>query len=177
MTYDFYEPGSEGLTGNHSPLFADPTDPRKASSADSVTAFEKAGVPAAKILLGVPFYGHVWGQVEDRNHGLFQSGRQIPKSDIPSGEIARALLNQDLDHGFVRYWDSAASVPYLYSPDLQIFVSYEDAESLAAKCAYVKAQGLRGVMFWDYSSDPTGTLLKAIDTALWNSPDQETRSK
>jgi chitinase len=25
---------------------------------------------------------------------------------------------------------------------------------------------LGGVMFWDYSSDPTGTLLRTIDTTL-----------
>jgi chitinase len=71
-----------------------------------------------------------------------------------------------LGHGFTRYWDSAASVPYLYNPEQQIFVSYEDAESLAAKCKYVKEHKLAGVMFWNYEGDPSGTLLGAIDHAL-----------
>ena len=63
MTYDYYEAGSDAMTGNHAPLFVDPADPKKASADTSVHAFEQAGVPAAKILLGVPFYGRQWGQV------------------------------------------------------------------------------------------------------------------
>ncbi len=71
-----------------------------------------------------------------------------------------------LGHGFARYWDPTASAPYLYNPEKQIFVSYEDPESLAAKCTYVLHHHLGGVMFWDYTSDPTGTLLRTIDTTL-----------
>jgi chitinase len=71
-----------------------------------------------------------------------------------------------LSHGFTRYWDAAASVPYLYSPAQKIFVSYEDPESLAPKCKYVLDHKLAGIMFWDYSSDPSGKLLDAIDMGL-----------
>jgi chitinase len=71
-----------------------------------------------------------------------------------------------LGQGYTRHWDAAASVPYLYNADKQIFVSYEDPESLAAKCKYVKKQHLKGVMFWDYESDPSGVLLDAVDSGL-----------
>ena len=92
MTYDYYEPGSESITGNHSPLYADPADPKAASSADTVRAFEKAGVPAEKILLGVPFYGHEWGQVKDQNHGLFQVGKPVPGAYTPFNVIDTTML-------------------------------------------------------------------------------------
>jgi chitinase len=71
-----------------------------------------------------------------------------------------------LNHGFIRYWDPIASAPYLYSSEKQIFVSYEDPESLAAKCRYVLTHKLGGVMFWDYSGDPSGTLLGVINQTL-----------
>ena len=58
------------ITGNHAPLCSDPADPKGISSDKSVKEFEAAGVPADKIVLGVPFYGHVWGQSQ-RNHGSF----------------------------------------------------------------------------------------------------------
>jgi chitinase len=45
-------------------------------------------------------------------------------------------------------------------------VSYEDPNSLAPKCKYVLDHKLAGIMFWDYSSDPSGKLLDAIDTGL-----------
>jgi chitinase len=162
MAYDYYEPSSDAITGHHAPLFTNAADPKKISAEASVLAFERAGVPAAKVLLGLPFYGHMWGQVAENNHGLFQAGKPVPKGYAPYSLITETMLN----HGFTRYWDPIASVPYLYSQEKQIFVSYEDPESLAAKCDYVLKHGLGGVMFWDYSGDPSGTLLRAIDESL-----------
>jgi len=162
MTYDYYEPGSESITGNHSPLYADPADPKSASSADTVRAFEKAGVPAEKILLGVPFYGHEWGQVKDQNHGLFQVGKAIPGAYTPFSVIDTTMLG----HSFTRYWDDAAKVPYLYNPEQKIFVSYEDPESLKLKCDYIRTQKLAGIMFWEYFGDSNNKLLPTINTEL-----------
>jgi len=162
MTYDYYEPGSESITGNHSPLYADPADPKAASSADTVRAFQKAGVPAEKILLGVPFYGHEWGQVKDQNHGLFQVGKAVPGAFTPFNVIDNTMLAS----GFTRYWDDVAKVPYLYNPEQKIFVSYEDPESLKLKCQYIRAQKLAGIMFWEYSGDSNGKLLQTINTEL-----------
>jgi chitinase len=162
MAYDYYEPEDGKLTGNHAPLFIDPADPKGVSADRSVREFEKAGVAARKIVLGVPFYGHVWGQVPATNHGLFQPGQPVPNAYAGYAAIVSSMLG----HGYSRYWDAAASVPYLYNADKQIFVSYEDPESLAAKCKYVKKQHLKGVMFWDYEGDPSGALLDAINTGL-----------
>jgi len=162
MAYDYYEPGSDLVTGNHAPLFTNPSDPKKISAADSVAAFEKAGVPAAKIILGMPFYGHTWAQVPNTNHGLFQPGKPIPNAYAPYSVIVSTML----DRGYTRFWDEKASVPYLYNAEKQIFVSYEDPQSIAAKCEYVDAHHLGGVMFWEYSNDPSATLLHAIDDSL-----------
>ncbi len=165
MSYDYYEPGSGLITGNHSPLFTDPADPQKVSSDASVEAFEKAGVPSQKLVLGVPFYGHMWGSVSSSNHGLFQPGKQIPNAYAPFSMIESNMLNQ----GFTRYWDAASNVPYLYNPDRQVFVSYEDPESLALKCQYIQAHRLGGIMFWSYFNDSNGKLLNTIDSELLHS--------
>ena len=162
MSYDYYEPGSESITGNHSPLFTDPADPKKVSSDASVRAFEKAGVPSEKILLGVPFYGHEWGDVGEQNHGLFQTGKAVPGAFAPF----RTIDGNQLGPGFARYWDDKAQVPYLYNSEKRIFVSYEDTESLKAKCEYVLKQRLGGVMFWEYFGDSQGKLLDTIDSVL-----------
>jgi chitinase len=163
MAYDYYEPGSEKITGNHAPLYTDPADPKRVSSDRSVEEFERGGVPAAKLVLGVPFYGHVWGDVGPADHGLFQPGAPVPNAFANYGNIVSSMLNS----GFTRYWDAAASVPYLYSEQKRQFVSYEDTESLALKCAYVRRKGLAGVMFWDYTGDPTGALLNTINSAFY----------
>jgi chitinase len=165
MAYDYYLPGSDHITGNSAPLFTSPADPRHASADASVQAFEKTGVPAAKIVLGVPFYGWEWRDVADRNHGLFQHGKGNPNANLPYDQIASTMLG----HGYQRYWDEASSVPSLYSPGQHIFVSYEDPQSLAVKCRYVLKYKLAGIMFWNESDDPSGVLLRTLDRNLLNS--------
>ncbi|MFZ0633604.1 MAG: glycoside hydrolase family 18 protein [Acidobacteriaceae bacterium] len=164
MAYDYYEPGDEGTTGNHAPLYTDPADPRQISADTSVRHFERAGVPAHKIVLGVPFYGHIWGNVAPTNHGLFQAGSPVPNAFTQYSQIESNLLHQ----GFTRYWDASSSVPYLYNPEKKQFVSYEDPESLALKCAYIQRMHLGGIMFWEYSADASGALLDTIHHAFYS---------
>jgi chitinase len=71
-----------------------------------------------------------------------------------------------LQNGFQRYWDPVADVPWLYNPEKQVFVSYDDPESLKLKCKYVLDHKLGGVMFWDYESDASGALLDAVNAGL-----------
>jgi chitinase len=162
MAYDYVEPDSDSITGHHAPLFTNPADARNYSGDASVRAFEQAGVPAGKIVLGMPFYGHAWGEVADRDHGFLQPGKPVPNLHASYEAITGTMLNQ----GFVRYWDPIASAPYLYNSEKHIFVSYEDTESIAAKCRYVLTHKLGGVMFWDYFGDPAGVLLGAINLSL-----------
>ena len=162
MAYDYVYAASDSITGHHAPLFANPAAPNSQSADASVTAFERSGVPSAKIILGVPFYGHLWAQVPATNNGLFQPGKPATTDFASYGAITSTMLG----HGFIRYWDPAASAPYLYSEQQKIFVSYEDPESLAAKCGYILSHKLGGIMFWEYLDDPSGTLLETIDNSL-----------
>lgn len=172
MAYDYYEPGSDPVAANHAPLYTDPADPKGISADKSVRQFEDAGVPPYKIILGVPFYGHIWGNVAPVNHGLFQPGVPVPNVYVRYRDIVSNMLGQ----GFTRYWDASASVPYLYSPEKKQFVSYEDPESLALKCAWVQRQHLEGVMFWEYSADASGALLDTIDRAFYGAAREESES-
>lgn len=162
MAYDYYESDSDQITGHHAPLFTNPADPKKISADNSVQLYEKAGVAAAKIVLGVPFYGRIWGQVPAANHGLYQPGKPLPNARALYGNSPAEML----ENGFVRYWDMQAQAPYLYNADKQVFVSYEDAESIIMKGQYVLDHNLRGIMFWDYESDPTQVLLNAVNAGL-----------
>jgi chitinase len=163
MSYDYYEPGSGPITGHHAALFTNSKDPEKASGDASVRAFEKAGVPAEKLVLGIPFYGRAWADVPATGNGLYQPGKPAPNASAPFSLIASSMLS----HGFERTWDPVSQVPTLYNPQTRVFVSYEDEQSIAAKCKYVQAMKLAGVMIWDLENDdPSGTLLKAINACL-----------
>ena len=161
MSYDYYGADSDKITGNHAPLYTDPADPKRVSADRSVREYEAAGVPAAKIVLGVPFYGKSWSNVPPQNGGLFQPG------DAPTEGFHGYKSLVDLENkGYVRHWDEAASAPWLYNAATKIFISYEDPQSLGIKCRYVLDHDLGGVMFWDLSGDAGGALLSAIDHSL-----------
>lgn len=162
MTYDMSDASYGDPASHHAALFTNPASPQKASADATVQAFLKAGVPAARIVLGVPFYGHAWGEVSAQNHGLFQHGRSNSLNYATYATIAGTLPAQ----GFVRYWDPVAKAPYLYNAEKKIFVSYDDPESLSVKCDYVLSHKLGGMMFWQYSGDDQGALLKTIDDKL-----------
>jgi chitinase len=163
MAYDQFEPDGDAITGHHAPLFTHPANPKHLSAAIAVSHFIAAGVPPAKIVLGVPFYGHAWGQVPATEHGLYQPGKDTKQRIAESFEMIDKLENKD---GFVRYWDDISKAPFLYNADKLLFISYDDQESIRLKGRYVSDRGLGGVMFWEYSGDPKNKLLDAIHAGL-----------
>lgn len=161
MTYDFLVPPGDGVAGHHANLYASRPDPGEQSADRAVREFLAAGVPAHKLVLGVPFYGRAWTMAE----GEGPSGPgTAPRDRIETsyGALAAALQQG----AFVRRFDARAQAPYLWDGARRLFVSYDDPESLALKAAYVRQRGLRGMMFWQLGDDPGGVLLGAIHCAL-----------
>ena len=59
-------------------------------------------------------------------------------------------------------------VPYLVDESGKNVLSYDDPESVAAKGAYVTANGHLGAMFWEYRYDTDDhALLKALVNAIY----------
>ncbi|HZU27539.1 MAG TPA: glycoside hydrolase family 18 protein [Bryobacteraceae bacterium] len=160
MCYDWYYNDAKN-TGHDSPLYTSAADPKHISIDDAVKMYRAAGVPAHKIVVGVPFYGRRWEGIASTNNGLWQPTSR-DGSEVNFGNI-EPLINQQ---GFRRFWDSTAAAPYLYNAQSKTFITYNDAEAEAARAEYVKKHHLGGIMFWEYTGDPRNTLLDAIDAAL-----------
>ncbi len=158
MTYDFAG-GWIDTTGHHSNLFA--TRAGLGSRTDTRQAVEQhiqAGVPAHKIVVGVPFYGRGWRQVNPAAQGLNQPASRDAFS-LPYHTIVDSLIDRN---GFTRSWDEEALAPYLWNDSARTFITYEDTVSLRHKVEFVKSEGLGGIMFWQYHADTTGQLLQTI---------------
>lgn len=164
MTYDFRVPAADAETGHHANLYPQPEDRKGLSGDRAVRDFHRAGVPLHQIVLGVPFYGRAWGEVPGRSNGLYQPGKPLatPLDMSPAG-VEQLLASGD---GWARQWDAVARAPFLWNPRLGIFASIEDVESIRVKARYVREQGLGGMMFWQYYSDPSGVLLDAMAREL-----------
>ena len=162
MTYDFFGVW-DPLSNHNSPLYA----PEKGDSTLNVDhAFrlyhDEYGVPADRINLGVPFYGHGFAGCA----GLHQkySGPDTTVCFEP-GNVTFVDLTKHMDM-FEPRWDDRAKVPYLVNAARNIFISYDDEQSVAFKADYVMSHGARGLIIWemtdDYFEDGSTPLLDAI---------------
>jgi chitinase len=166
MTYDFREAGGDPLAGHHANLYPHPSDTKQRSVDASVREFLAAGVPPAKLVVGVPFYGRAWANVKPdaKGNGLYQPGTPpTERIETKYGSLSEQLVNRN---GFVRIWDPIAQGPYLWNAEKHVLIAYDDPQSLALKTHYIRDHHLAGAMFWEYYNDPKGTLLDALFTGL-----------
>jgi chitinase len=178
-TYAYYT-AANPITELESPLHPPSNGPdqdakkRLADNVDTaVRGYLNAGVPAGKLVVGVPFYGRGWTGVPDTNHGLYQpdggaaTDAHVPKGVWSDGAIAYGDLAKYYLGTATRYWDDQGQVPWLYDPTAQLFVTYEDPQSLGLKAGYVISNGLGGVMIWHLSDDDAQhTLVNALAAGL-----------
>lgn len=161
MTYDLHHGGSY-QAGHHANLGLSSIDaPDGDATERAVELHLRAGVPLKKLNIGIPFYGRVWKGVEPVNNGLYRNA-STTGAGMPYIEVLNALK----DPGFTRFYDSSASAPFLWNESDSVFISYDDEVSIAAKMKYVREKGLGGVMFWEYTEDVDGRLLRAIREGL-----------
>jgi chitinase len=159
-TYGFQGSWSD-LASHHAPLYGSVRDPRgevvrEGYNVDgAVNAYLDAGVPAHKIVIGVPFYAQTWRNVPPSDYfGLYQPNDGVPTGTRPGG----LLYYRDLDpffnsDGYIRFFDDETLAPWMYNPERRIAISYENEESIINKANYVQQRGLGGMMLWELSYD------------------------
>jgi len=157
MTYDFYP---HQVAGHHTNLYASKAYPTENSADKAVKAYINAGVPAAKIVIGLAFYSRNLKLTAIAQKGL---GDSIASMANHYGKgftfLKDSLINQK---GFIAYKDEDAKAPFMFNAATKQFISYDDEWSVANKCEYVLQHKLGGVMFWEYHSDTKGYLLNQI---------------
>ncbi|WP_373280695.1 glycosyl hydrolase family 18 protein [Paenibacillus pini] len=174
MTYDFHGGSFEDTTSHNTGLYADAKDPYLANNFTvdgAIQAYQKAGVPMNKLVLGLEFMARSWKNCPPgpNGDGQFQTCAADASStykwspvgtwdDAKSGntgvfDYGDIAANYVGKNGYTRYWNSTAKVPYLYNPTTKIFISYDDVESIGYKTDYIKNKYLGGAMFWEFSSD------------------------
>ncbi|RKI71748.1 glycosyl hydrolase [Corallococcus sp. AB049A] len=171
MSYD-YHGAFESTVNFHSALNRVTGDPGANDgfyTDGSIARMLQLGVPASKIVVGVPFYGRGWGNVPNVNNGLFQSG--VPTKgtwDDGQSGLTGVFDYKDLKanyeragSGYSKFFHPESKQAYLYSPTTKVWVAYDDVQSMNAKSDYILAKGLGGAMFWELSGDD-GSLVNAL---------------
>lgn len=139
MTYDIAT-----APQHHAGLYRSPLSGNTTAD-ESVQLHIKAGIPAHKLVLGIPFYGR-----GTKEFGNFMDYKKIVQLT-----------------GFESLWDEQAQAPYLVNAAGEFVCSYETPASIASKCRYILQHQLLGAMYWDYAGDTEeGELRKAVFNGL-----------
>lgn len=174
MTYD-YHVGSP-YTHFNAPLYPVRDDPTPLATVDaSITSLRLAGVPASKIVMGIPLYARAYGGVNTTNDGFLRPADAAAAPDwAADGLDLRTLGQMELEaKGFTRHWSEEAKVPFLFNRNEGIWISHEDEQSLAAKAAYAREHSLAGVMIWHLGGASERSLAIFDDVAAGeNQPKQ-----
>jgi chitinase len=161
MSYDLFGPGDD-TTAHHANLYRGnpetmPFAKRNRSVETAVEAHIEFGIPAEKLVLGIPFYGKRWKNVPETNNGL----NQPAKWDRVLSHFQIQELRKD--PSYLDYWDEISQNSFLFSPSKREWITYESPSSIKKKIEYMNQKDLAGVMFWELSEDPSLELLDAID--------------
>ena len=124
MTYDM-----ANAPFHHTPLYG--SENTKGTCEGALKAHIDAGVPASKLVLGVPFYG--------------RGGTLMPRF------VDYKEINDYAET--VEMWDDEAQAPYLADEDGTLVLGFDNPRSIKIKCDYIKENGLLGAMYWDYNGD------------------------
>ena len=113
--------------------------------------------------MGAGFYSRKWENVQNVNNGFLQ----WTKNGGGYGPDYGILVEEYIDkNGYVRYWDDVAKAPWLYNAEEGVFLSYDDPDSIAAKCEYIMDNDYAGIFYWEHKCDPTGALLSTIQNTF-----------
>ncbi len=182
-------------TNDASPLYDEPANPLYNTGFtidDTVEYYLATGIPPSKYTVGFPLYGAGWtGGLTSANSGMYQTATgysPVPNlngvgncstGDNQSSPAAgcdylltnglatyRSLINL-LNNGYTASYDSTRAAARMYSAAADTAFSYDNAQSIAAKVAYIKAKGLGGGYVWALKDDDAnGTLTKALAVGL-----------
>ena len=143
MTYDF----AMGSTALHdSNLYA---YSKSSNAMANSVEFVKKYVDADKIIPGAAFYVRR-GYFASATNTQLGASLSIGMSTNPLGydELVEMIKN---DSSIVESYDYEAEAAYIIHK--RWFYSYDNPQSIKAKCDYIKENGLAGIMCWDLTTD------------------------
>ncbi|HHU55226.1 MAG TPA: hypothetical protein GXZ48_00850 [Acholeplasmataceae bacterium] len=159
MTYDLH---AQTHTSHHTALHPSSFTSGGCSISETIKYYTDRNVSKEKIVVGAAFYGRLFEKKYEGNPLPYPSGVAEYRSSINYKHIKDNYLSKIETGEVIRFWDDQAKAPYVYNKVTNVFITYDDPESIRYKIEYIKDEGLAGIMFWEFSQD-NGELLGAIN--------------
>jgi len=150
MAYD-YAGSWDSKAGHQSNLYPSQHDPASTPFSTSVALeyYKSRGVPASKIVLGMPLYGRAFEAT---------GGPGKPFSGTGQGSWEQGVWDyKSLPHeGSKESIDHHIGASWSYNAEKRLMVSYDTIDMVKTKAEYVMREGLGGTMWWESSGDKQG---------------------
>ncbi|KAH8923667.1 carbohydrate-binding module family 5 protein [Atractiella rhizophila] len=146
MAYDYS--GSWSTVSDHQANLYGGT-PSGFSTEAALSYYTSHGAPLSKIIMGLPLYGRAFADT----NGLYQAYNGVGAGSWENGiwdYKALPLSGQTVTD------DTSKVGAYSYGSN-RVLVSYDDPATAVTKTNYIKSNGLAGAMYWELSSDKTGS--------------------
>jgi len=185
MTYDYAVPDVPGgaTTSPNSPLYTPRASGAVAMSVNyTIQGYLDAGVPANKILVGIPFYGHTWytpnlgpdawsqfglnGSIQGECCGPFKQtyggkpGKACQQCGVMMYSEILAALGPSGKSGTYHDNETVSDIAFFADAgqdggytEAGTWVTYSGQESIVAITSYAKSRGLAGAFVFDTSMD------------------------
>ncbi|KAL2017330.1 hypothetical protein VTK56DRAFT_2303 [Thermocarpiscus australiensis] len=160
MAYD-YAGSWDTLARHQANLFPSNASATPFSTDRAVSDYLAAGVPASKIVLGMPVYGRSF----ENTAGLGQPFNGVGTGSWEAGVWDYKVLPKA---GATVIYDEVAGATYSYDPASRELISFDTPDMVQRKVDYLRGKGLGGSMFWEASGDRTdsGSLIATSFNAL-----------
>lgn len=162
MAYD-YAGSWDTTSGHQANLYNSTSNPTATpfSTDKAITDYIAAGVPASKIVMGMPIYGRSF----ESTAGIGEAYTGIGTGTWEAGVWDYKDLPMS---GATEYYDEESGATYSYNPSTLELVSYDTTDMITKKVAYLQSKGLGGSMFWEASADRTdsGSLIATSYSSL-----------
>ncbi|KAJ1717282.1 glycoside hydrolase superfamily [Aspergillus flavus] len=150
MAYDYV--GSwANTTGHAANLYPNTSNPEStpANTDDAIKYYTSNGVPAEKIVLGMPLYGRSFINTTGLGQPYVEVGTGMSDPGVWHYKVL-PLANAKV----VELPRTGAS--YSYDEKNKMYVSYDTVNMTKVKAGYIKMKGLAGGMWWETSMDRVG---------------------